>query len=457
MIRVPLSQVKRKLDKVGCGFCLAKWTQVTMHLGSGLTQSCHHVGAHKIDLLELQNNPSALHNTTFKKDRRKEMLNGERPGECDYCWRVEDNTDQYSDRILKSKDAYSWPHFDTIKNLTGDENFYPTYVEISFSNVCNFKCGYCGPAFSSKWTEEIKQLGPISFPTSNWTYNDIDPNEVQILERERNPYIEAFWKWFPEAVTHMHTLRITGGEPLLSKNTFKVIDHLLEHPQPQLEFSINTNACPPGDLWKTFVEKINLLIENKCIKKFILFTSAEGKGAQQEYNRDGMDWSMFITNISYYLKNTKQEVSFMCAFNILSFPTFLPFIKWVVRISRKHLYRVYLDIPYVRNPGFLDARIATLDMIEEYLDPIQQFLTQEKAELAKVDHYNGTNLDRPLIQITRIIQDLKKAQLEPIEPIINSNRGMFHHWINTYDKRRDKNFKETFPELTEFYEWCKDV
>ena len=28
--------VKTKLDNVGCGFCLAKWTQVTIHLGSGL-------------------------------------------------------------------------------------------------------------------------------------------------------------------------------------------------------------------------------------------------------------------------------------------------------------------------------------------------------------------------------------------------------------------------------------
>ena len=42
-----LPQVKKELDAVGCGFCLAKWTQVTMHLGSGITHSCHHVGAIK--------------------------------------------------------------------------------------------------------------------------------------------------------------------------------------------------------------------------------------------------------------------------------------------------------------------------------------------------------------------------------------------------------------------------
>ena len=30
------------LDKTGKGFCLAKWNQVTMHLGTGMTHSCHH-------------------------------------------------------------------------------------------------------------------------------------------------------------------------------------------------------------------------------------------------------------------------------------------------------------------------------------------------------------------------------------------------------------------------------
>ena len=46
--------VKKDLDNVGCGFCLAKWTQVTTHLGAGITHSCHHVGAHKIPLNELK-------------------------------------------------------------------------------------------------------------------------------------------------------------------------------------------------------------------------------------------------------------------------------------------------------------------------------------------------------------------------------------------------------------------
>ena len=47
---VAFKDVKDKLDNVGCGFCIAKWSQVTMHLHNGMTHSCHHPIPHKIPL-----------------------------------------------------------------------------------------------------------------------------------------------------------------------------------------------------------------------------------------------------------------------------------------------------------------------------------------------------------------------------------------------------------------------
>ena len=69
-------QTKDLLDKVSPSFCLAKWNQVSIHLGAGMTHSCHHPAAHKIPIEELTISPSALHNTDFKKHQRKMMLEG---------------------------------------------------------------------------------------------------------------------------------------------------------------------------------------------------------------------------------------------------------------------------------------------------------------------------------------------------------------------------------------------
>ena len=102
---------------------------------------------HPIPVKELKRNPTALHNTRFKKQKRREMLNDERPSECDYCWNVEDASDRFSDRVFKSGETWSLPHYDEIRNLDWRADYNPRYVEVAFSNACNFKCSYCGPAF----------------------------------------------------------------------------------------------------------------------------------------------------------------------------------------------------------------------------------------------------------------------------------------------------------------------
>ena len=80
--------------------------------------------------------------------------------------------------------------------------------------------------------EEIAKQGYYDLPHYggyNWT------DDPQYLEREHNPYIDAFWKWFPDAIGHLHTLRITGGEPLMSKHTFALMEMLINNPNPELE------------------------------------------------------------------------------------------------------------------------------------------------------------------------------------------------------------------------------
>ena len=437
-----LKPVKEELDSIGCGMCLAKWTQVTIHLGPGITHSCHHVGAHKIPLNELKNNPNALHNTIEKKMRRKEMREGKRPKECDYCWRIEDNTQEYSDRVWKSSANWSQVDKELIFNSDPMDDIYPRYVEVSFSNVCNFKCSYCGPAFSSKWTEEVKAKGPYKLYQTH--YNGIKQSEVSYPNREDNPYIEAFWKWFPEAAKHMYTFRITGGEPLLSKHTFKVIDYLLANPQPHLHFAINTNACPPGDLWETFVKKIKQLEENKSVKYFSLYSSAESFGEHAEYSRDGMDWELFSKNLRYFLDNTNtSELMLMSAVNILGLPSLTTYLRFVSKLKEGNINRIVADFAYVRHPQFLDIKIADKITIDKYLKTSIQYMINKKEKFSDYEY----------IKLNRIYEDCVARFKKDID--VSKERIQFLQFINEYDKRRGKNFTEVFPEYNNFVKVCE--
>jgi hypothetical protein len=94
-------EAKDKLQEVSPTMCLAKWNQTSLHLPTGLTNSCYHPPLHEIDQTKLKDNPAALHNTAEKMSQRQQMLNGERPDGCSYCWKLED-AGEMSDRHYRS-------------------------------------------------------------------------------------------------------------------------------------------------------------------------------------------------------------------------------------------------------------------------------------------------------------------------------------------------------------------
>ena len=278
-------------------------------------------------------------------------------------------------------------------------------------------------------------------------YNGIKSTEVPYTNREENPYIDAFWKWFPQSVKHMKVFRITGGEPLLSKHTLPVIQFLIDNPHPDLEFAINTNACPPDRLWDIFVDKIVELENNNSIKNFTLYTSAESFGSQAEYVRDGMNFDLFEKNLKDFIHKTKKSrVTIMSAFNILSLPTLKPFIRWSDTLKRPSKGRVFLDFAYVRHPEFLDVKIADKDLVHQYIKPALDYMIEKGS-------VNDRYTDYEIFKLERIYKDCI-SKLEK-DSNFELEKYQFYQFVNEYDKRRKKNFLLTFPELKNFYKKCE--
>lgn len=406
--------VKYKLDKVGPGMCLAKWTNSTMHLGIGKNHSCHHPNPHTVPVEEVQADPSALHNSSYKRSVRTQMLSGERPSECDYCWNIEE-TEKYSDRVLMSKKSLAWPHYNDV--ITTDK-YDPTMLEVSFSNVCNFKCAYCGPQFSSLWTSEISNLG--AYPTSN-DYNEI--REPQILDKEHNPYIDAFWEYLPVMYYGLHTLRITGGEPMLSRHTQKLLDFIAENPNKKLTVVINSNLGAPKHIIANFVEQLERIQPN--VKRIEIATSGEAHGAKAEYVRDGLNYSEWLTNCQYVLRSLpKLRLNLMCAYNVLSVSSFDSFLNDII-LLKKQYKRVSLSISYVRHPSFLHVSLAPSSW---------RFRLERSCEKLK-KHFNSETVQR----FNFVIAEFDKLPTE-------AQHQDLLKFIAEYDKRREKKFSTVFPE-----------
>ena len=449
-------EVKNKLDSVGKGFCLAKWTQVTMHLGTGMTHSCHHPSPHKIPLEELKSNPTALHNTKHKKMKRRQMINNRKPSECNYCWNVEDNSTSYSDRVFKSSEPWSISQFDNIVNSDWEDNFNPKYVEVSFSNTCNFACAYCGPQYSSKWVEEIENHGGYKEVNN---YNDIEflkkKNEFPYKHSEHNPYIEAFWKWWPDMFKDLHTFRITGGEPLLSKDTFKVLEYIQENykENSNISLAINTNLGVPDKLIDRFIEIATDLCNNNKVRELIVFTSIEGDDKQAEYVRYGLQADKFWANVNKILtKLPKVTINVMATFNALSVFTYDKVIDRVFNLKKKYangkrywVSAIQLDTSYLRWPSFMSVRVLDKKHKELILK------SAEKALYYGIKEFTHSNYGFSNVEIQKIKRTYDYAIGNSVIYDQEKSRKEFFKFVEEYDKRRGTSFSDTFPQLTNMY------
>ena len=331
-----IDRVKPLLDDISPTFCLAKWLYVQIHLPHGLTQSCYHPPAHNIPLDELEQNPSALHNTKFKIAERKQMVLGKQPPGCEYCWKIENlkNSEQISDRLYRSSEDWAAENYDYITDNEYNFNVKPAYLEVNFSHACNQKCIYCSPHLSSTWYDEIEEFGPFKLKTLGKKFNhsttitEVDHlhNDIKYLEeqgklpfevrkenkvkKKDNPYVKAFWKWLPHIYDNLHHLRMTGGEPLMHKDTYKVLNYILENPSPNLQIGITTNLCPSNN--STFEKFIKILKKlenpidnnvlkiwekNNYLKEITYFAKNDNKNIRQ---KDGsykwQNWPRFIVN-----------------------------------------------------------------------------------------------------------------------------------------------------------------
>jgi MoaA/NifB/PqqE/SkfB family radical SAM enzyme len=420
-------------------------------------------------LEEVSRNPTALHNSKIKKQARKEMLEGKRPSECGYCWNVEDNTNSYSDRVFKSSEPWSEPHFDDIAKSDWRDDYNPKYVEVSFSNTCNFKCAYCGPEYSSKWMEEITEHGAYMLSHEYNGIRRLEENKTKPYKHsEQNPYVDAFWEWWPDMYNSLDTFRITGGEPLLSKDTWKVLDFIIEseNPNKELKLSINSNLGVPDELVDKLILKLDQIIKEERVKEVIIFTSCDGYGPQAEYGRYGMDFDKVFSNIDKILtKLEKVTVVIMSTFNIFSVYSYEKLIKKVYSYKVKHFNTVrywnsplILDTSFLINPDFLSFRILKDYLDVEYFERWEKYMkfnsTFRSLNFHKTQDINDVGFSiKEIEKITRIKEMFVTDAESPIRTFERCKLD-FLNFIKEYEKRRGMKCEEYFPELTKF---IKDI
>lgn len=451
-----LTAAEQMKSRLGEGLCLAKWQQVSLHLPTGLTNSCYHPPLHEIDATLLKDNPSALHNTPYKKAQRKIMLRNERPTECSYCWTQED-LGNLSDRHYRSGEPWAAEHFDRIVNSTGDEDEIPSYVEVNFNHACNLKCSYCSPQFSSSWADEITRHG--AYPTSN-PHNDpihFRGRRRPILAREHNPYVDAFWEWWPSLYPKLKHFRMTGGEPLMDKNTYRVFDYVLEHPSPDLHLDVTSNFSVEPELFDRYLDYVKKLTTNepKRLQHFMQYVSLDGVGPRAEYGRHGLDFNRLWDNVNRFLTEVPNRSSLtfiitMNALNVTGVRELFNAILGLREIYSKTYQRVWFDTPILRQPTHQSLQLLP----EMYSDLLEESWVFIMKNLETPERPFKGFKDYELHRLQRVIDWMNEGR-NLDSKYVTMQQADFYRFFNEHDKRRGTDFLKTFPEMSEFWRQCE--
>ena len=441
-MKTSYDKTKQIIDGISKSFCAAKWYNVSIWLGNGRTASCHHPLAHPIPKQELEANPSALHNTLFKKEQRKKMLEGERPAECGYCWKVEDSIKKdsgiFSDRIYQTA-RYTEKEIQAVKNLPWDANVTPKTVEICFDNLCNLACSYCNSEFSSTWSKDIKDNGAyINMQTDGGkTYRQDGSIAMPFGNKnEGNTYVAKFFEWFEDIRGGIDELRVSGGEPSRSPSFWKLLDICEDD---KFNFAVNSNLIMDD-------ERLDRLVDaGKKFKSFEIYTSAECMYENQEFVRDGFVWDVWEKNLfKAHMSPNVKTVHIMMTISLLSIWTVDKFLEQIVTWKKQlgTADSLYLSVNILRFPSFQSVNMLPIEIKNTLANNIEKVLEESREWLQPWEQNHFERLLTYLREVEASYED-RDAREKKESDLVN--------FLKQYEVRRKKPMLEYMPK--EFNNW----
>ena len=412
-------------------FCPAKWTELYLYLNHGSSNSCHHPIPHKIPE-HLLDDPAVLHNTPHKLEMQQLMLDGHRPDECHMCWHIEDsNPAAISDRIVKSQ---GWQ--DHIADLKIDPHYVPPMIEVVFDNYCNLSCSYCDSGQSSSWAAKIHK-NPLQLDTDHrhlYSKIHIDPGSTSPA------HLDAWLRWWPSIKHQVQLIRVSGGEPLISKNFWKFVDSMGK--APDLKLAINSNFSVD----QHHVKKLAELASN--FSSVTIGASIDATGSIAEYSRQGLDYSKFINNVEYWCSETPDNCSIylQSTVNLLNVWGLTDKFDLNLQLRQRYPGRIKdLYCTVVRNPEFQSIGILPEHIKLKLHTDIQSWTIKNAQYLNKNE----------LIYINKIIGYLVDSP-RPMHNFTNQQLEIdFAKFLQYYDSSSKHKYQDVYP--TEFNEWIQKI
>lgn len=392
--------------------CKLKWAWSTLYLNSGITASCHRASFSKLTT----ENFNQFHNTPAKVQARDIMLDGQWPtGGCEYCQGIEQSGGT-SDRMLQNSIPGLFP--EQQGSVTD-----PAILEVYFNNTCNLSCLYCNPGLSSSIDQEYRKFG--DFSVGGVKLEALAQKHIQDLE-------EPFWSWARDNFNTLERFHFLGGEPFYQKQLDRFLEFIDDNPNPNCEFGVVTNLMMPLPVLQSKIGKIKNIVAQRKLKRFDITVSIDCWGQPQEYVRYGLDLNTWTTNFEYLLSqkwiklNINQTIS---ALTVKTMPELINRLNhWRQIRPVGHYFSVTEPGPRYMRPNIFGAGVFDKDF-----KTVLQLMPRDSEDDRRAYEY-----------MSGIANEIEMAEINQIEI---DNLIVF---LNEKDRRRQTNWRTTFPWLTKY-------
>ena len=398
-------------------FCMLPWTHMHAFPDGRAYPCCLSEYWHPVGDLR-KNTMEQVWNQPAYRNMRTNMMADQPCKECTKCYEQEDSgffsmrndSNRNYGHLIKEVDQ-------TLEDGTHPE-FKIRYWDVRFSNLCNFSCRSCGPIFSSNWYNDHVKLYDRKpdvlgrdMLRVEYAAGDEDAMQAQML-----PHIP-----------HLEQVYFAGGEPLIMKEHYFMLEKLIEANKTDIRIQYNTNFSELRykdkhvfDFWKKF-------------KNVSVGASLDASGARAELMRKGTDWTQAVDNrrrmmaevphVDFYISAT---VSAMNVLHVLDFHR-----EWVELglIQAKDFNVNICQSPDWYRIDILPENFKQNVVVPAYKQHIAWLESQDNLQRATNGFKSALNF---------ILANDRSDQLP-----------RFRNEIDKLDAIRNENFWTTFPELNE--------
>ena len=385
-------------------YCALLWNHFIFSQDKTMTKPCC-VHKNFFNMDDTINKVGAT-NSVLKSLRKKVLDSDELLPGCDECYR--DEKVKGSSLRTQANNVFKDRKKHYIKNTQKDgtyNNFKLEWLDIRWSNLCNYKCRFCSISSSNSWLKDHLLLDKI--PENYDTKTGLIETNVS-------------WEDLKQYLPHVRYIKLAGGEPLMMEGTYQLLEEMINLNKLDTEILVNTNAS----FIKYGKKDIIQLLEN--FSNVNISLSIDGMQDVHNYLRSGKnDWKKVEINIEKFL-NFKGHV------------TFLSSISW---LNAQHMIKV---LERYKNVNIEFNSVTTPEFMSLGYLPNKQFSNI-------IEELDKSNVDTDMkIKYKKWLRNqyrqTRKSHTQRMQL-----KDQFRFFVTKLDQTRGQDFCTTFPEWKSFY------